>query len=689
MFICGDFNRLSLDALELESGMVVLDSPMTRGNARLDLCLTNKKKAIDSVSTFRSRVETDHLGILIKPKYSNRPVRSMRSFRLFSFRGHQKLNERLATLEFEALYHIDDIHEAALWLEDNIFGCVDCAFPVKQVKMSDRDPYWMTPKIKWLIKQRKHIRRRNKHGKVTKLEDKIKAEKVFSLKRQGTRSWWTQVDALTHRKKTNNKIVENAFDAEALNVELSRRSALREGDVRESPPVFIFRNEPVPVLSLNEVSQVMQKCKKTSTGPSDIPHFVYRDYWDILSPPYCHLWNVSLASGIFPNCYKVANLIPIPKVKNTKSVDDVRGISITSIAARLFEKAVHKKWITPRISATGDPCQFAYKMGSSTIDCLLSLQHYVLCNLDRPDVDGVHSILVDYSKAFDRVNQEKAASIYPTFIESPYLCRWLYNFSTDRQQRLIWQNKPLQYLVIDRGCPQGTVGGPGLFSMFTDNCRASYASSAMFKYSDDMNCLSVCLTSPQIEDKDVYRKEVKNLVQWAQRQSLDINVKKSKVLRFCLNRLPYCQCSKIDEEFENVDSAKILGITFQSDCSFRNHGRRLITELRKLLYILRDLKLNAVPQEDIQHVFESLIISRVRYGLSIYGSDDYTLKKINVFLEKCFNRKFCSKRYNVFQLRHLEDQRSLKNILRNPSHPLHNYITSFRKHAQLDTASNS
>ena len=679
MFICGDFNRLNLEVLEFESGMVVLNSPNTRRDARLDLCLTNKKDLIDSISTFKPRVETDHLGLLVKPKHSNRPKRSNHCFRLFSFRGHQKLNELLTKFRFEPLYQINDIHEAASWLEEKIFCCVDIAFPVKQVKMSDRDPYWMTPKIKWLIKQRQQISRRNKHGKLRSLDEKIKSEKIFSLKQQGTRSWWTQIDALTHRKQTSHKIVENAFDPEELNVELSRRSALREGEVREPPPTFILRDEHLPVLSVREVAQAMQKCKKTSAGPSNIPHFVYREYWDILSPLYCHLWNRSLASGIFPNCYKVANLIPIPKVKNAKSAGDVRGISVTSIAARLFEKVVHQKWITPRISEIGDPFQFAYKEGTSTVDCLLSLQHYVLSNLDSPNVDGVHTILLDYSKAFDRVNQEKAALTFHTFIESPYLCRWLYDFSTDRQQRLIWQQRPFKYLPIDRGCSQGTVGGPGLFSMFTDDCRVSFPSSALFKYSDDMNCASLCRSSPSPEDKVTYRKEIKNLVQWAQRKDMEINIKKSKVLRFCLNKVPYCQCLEIDEEFECVDKAKILGLVFQSDCSFRNHGRRLISELRKLLYILRDLKLQKVSMDDIQLVFDSLIISRIRYGLSVYGSDYFTLKKINVFLEKCFSKNYCSQHYDVFHLRHLEDQRNLRNILRNPNHPLFSYISSFRK----------
>ena len=42
-------------------------------------------------------------------------------------------------------------------------------------------------------------------------------------------------------------------------------------------------------------------------------------------------------------------------------VNQIRGISITSIAARLFERIVHRKWISQNILLRSDHLQFAYK----------------------------------------------------------------------------------------------------------------------------------------------------------------------------------------------------------------------------------------------------------------------------------------------------------------------------------------
>ena len=238
----------------------------------------------------------------------------------------------------------------------------------------------------------------------------------------------------------------------------------------------------------------------------------------------------------------------------------------------------------------------------------------------------MHALLIDYSNAFDRVNQEKAAEQFNEFIESPHLKKWLYEFSTGRQQRLIWKGKPLTYQPIDRGCSQGTVGGPALFSMFTDDCRVANPTSRLFKYSDDMNCISLCRKDPSNNEKSILNEEINSILKYAKSKELDINIKKSKHMRFCLNRRPFCQC-EYHGTFETVDEAKILGITFQSDTSFRKHCHRLVSHLRRLLYILKDLKINGIPTDNVNMIFESLILSRVRYGLSVYGADD-TVKPV-------------------------------------------------------------
>ena len=62
------------------------------------------------------------------------------------------------------------------------------------------------------------------------------------------------------------------------------------------------------------------------------------------------------------------------------------------------------------------------------------------------------------------------------------------------------------------------------------------------------------------------------------------------------------------------------------------HAKTLVSFLRNSLYIIRDLRLTSFSPKDIDQVFEALILSRIRYCISVYGSDQHSIDKIDKFL---------------------------------------------------------
>ena len=51
-------------------------------------------------------------------------------------------------------------------------------------------------------------------------------------------------------------------------------------------------------------------------------------------------------------------------------------------------------------------------------------------------------------------------------------------------------------------------------------------------------------------------------------------------------------------------------------------------------------------------------------------------KKINKFLKKRYEKRYCKPQYDIFELLNQEDQLNLKKILENTRHPLHPYLAS-------------
>ena len=679
LFIMGDFNRMCMDDVELSCCTTILPSPPTRQSAHLDLVLTNRPNLIEKIDCFSSQVDTDHKAVLVLPRRKILPDRSCRCFRLFTAQGHSNLSQSLLKKDFSDIYN-KDVHDAAEALERILQNAVEDSFPLRKVKMSSRDPSWLTPKMKWLLQKKKQARRRGQTRKADRIDYRLGRAKVENLCQSETKQWWKKIDSITNRKYNAKSIDFHAFEPEELNSQLAKRSGFMEDEVREPAPDFTTSGNEQLQITYQEVSSVLKSCKRTSPGPSCIPYFVFQEYWMILAPLYWFVWNLSLTEGVFPECYKRAELIPLSKVKNASSVDQIRGISVTSIAARLFERIVHRKWISQNVLLRSDPLQFAYKSGLSTTDYLLYFQFFVLSQLDKKDTDGVHVVAVDFSKAFDSVDQELAAEEYKKFVDSPLLQKWLYDFTIERSQRLNWRDLRCTYRTIDRGCSQGTVGGPSIFSMLTDDAASSRENCRIVKYSDDMTCIIPCMKSPcESEKKNLYD-EFEDFRRWATRKKLILNNDKTQQIRFSLNPTneDLCQCKPIDD-LSAVTKIKLLGIVFQRNFLFTEHVKCLISHCKSLLYLLKDLRIHKASMQDLEKLFNAVILSRIRYGISVYGCDQRALQKVNCFLQKCHIRNYISKPISAYDLLKTEDTRILNNILSSANHPLRAYILTHKK----------
>ena len=678
IFIGGDFNKLNLSSLE-DEGLSILQTPPTRKEATLDLLLTNRIDLVDNATTFTPSLKTDHRGIIMHPLQRIPPTRSKAFYRNFSFKNKANFAKSLNNIDFSSVLRITDVDKAAETLESTISQIVTTNFPLKSITMSDRDPSWITPKIKAKILKIKKIKQ--KSGNTTRATSLYKQIGNLKLKTLGSKEWWNDIDTISHRKYGKKTIQSASFDGDSLNCALAQRSSLKDPTDRPAPPTFSTTYSNAPQINLIDVELTLRTCKSTSPGPTYIPAFVFKEFSHILAPIYHYVWNLSLLKATFPACYKQAKLTAIPKTNRASTPNDIRGISVTPISARLFERIIHKKWILPNICTLGDPLQFAYKPAQSTADCLITLQHEILRTLDEAEHNGVHCITVDFAKAFDKLDQHLAANKYSTFITSGNIQKWLFDFSINRSQGLFFNNTQYPQLPIHTGCSQGTVGGPNIFTMFTDDLRAINKHCSIIKYSDDSTLITPCKKHPSLRDELIFHEEITQLQSWSKNNNLHINSDKTKHIRFCINKKQSCSC-KITTHYETVKTVNILGITFQEDCSFRTYRKKLIASLRSLLYIIRDLKLKHKTEKEIDTVFNALIISKIRYGISTYGSDTKTVDKLTRFLERCHEKGFSPTKYNAKQIMEQEDQRLVYYILRNPRHPLHDYLMKHKKDRQ-------
>jgi len=71
---------------------------------------------------------------------------------------------------------------------------------------------------------------------------------------------------------------------------------------------------------------------------------------------------------------------------------------------------------------------------------------------------------------------------------------------------------------------------------------------------------------------------------------------------------------------EQVVSAKLLAVTFSHNLQFDEHIKNILAICNQRSYLLKCLKGQGLPSNELHTVFCVLIVSRILYALAAYGS---------------------------------------------------------------------
>ncbi len=172
----------------------------------------------------------------------------------------------------------------------------------------------------------------------------------------------------------------------------------------------------------------------SAVGPDEIAAWFLRENASSLSRPLASIFNASLREGFVPSLWKSANVTPKPNSSPALNVDsDLRPISLTPIVSKVLEPFPYN-WLLQSTQHCIDKLQFGSLKGSSTNMALLYLLHHWCEALDSPGT-RLRVCMVDFSKAFDRIDYNILLHKVEQMNVHPVLINWIANFLSDRKQR--------------------------------------------------------------------------------------------------------------------------------------------------------------------------------------------------------------------------------------------------------------
>lgn len=353
-----------------------------------------------------------------------------------------------------------------------------------------------------------------------------------------------------------------------------------------------------------------------ASGEDGVTIAMLRMTWPVIGPQILDVVNSSLVTGIVPDEWKRAIVVPIHKSGSVTEPSQYRPVSILPVVAKLTESVVVTQLMTYLLSHSILPdAQHGFRPGRFTESAMLDVVSYLMDCLDSGPGQIACLTTADTSKAFDSVQHTRLLEKLGWYgIHDHWFRDWL----RGRCQKVRGGDA---YLPITHGVVQGSLLGPALFILFTsdlqsyvDDCKVvSYADDVQFGHQGDVK---------HISDLEMRVENSVNAAQrWFTENYLKINPLKSDLVLIKSKR------SKINHEFsinfggsqiKPSPAVKVLGMMVDSNLSFEPQISLVIRRCYATIGGLAKLS-RSIPENAKKMLVETLVFPHISYCLTVWG----------------------------------------------------------------------
>ena len=399
--------------------------------------------------------------------------------------------------------------------------------------------------------------------------------------------------------------------------------------------------------SFEKVSQLtVKECILNSAHKSceldPIPSKLLIECIDSILPSLTDLFNSSLASGIFPHCFKSALVTPILKNKclDNNDLNNYRPVSNLCLIAKILEKLVLSQ-VSSYLNSHNlyNTCQSAYRPGHSTETALLKVVNDLFLSLNKGNISVL--ALLDFSSAFDTIDhpsssrkvqlQKSEDKRYPILVHRLHtdfgftdtVLQWFPSYLTDRTHYVSLSNHCSAFTHVHSGVPQGSVLGPILITMYIKPLSAIIDSHSITHHSfvDD---LQLQMSAPPDRISELLHSMqscISDVKAWATANMLRLNDNKTELMLVTSKRTKHLHSLPTSITIGNVQiplkkSVKNLGFTLDCHLTMNaqvsNIARTCYFELRRLASIRRFLTSTAAAT-----LVSAFVLSRIDYCNSL------------------------------------------------------------------------
>ena len=399
-----------------------------------------------------------------------------------------------------------------------------------------------------------------------------------------------------------------------------------------------FRVRPATLPELS--AAVSRMSGSRACGDDGITIQMIRMTLPVIGPELLHVINASITSGIVPISWKMADVIPLHKSGCKLDPNNYRPVSILPTVEKITERIICEQLMAYLLDHNV-LCseQHGFRPGHSTESAMLDAVGQLVESMDSGLISCITT--ADTSKAFDSV---KHARLLEKLGWYGVCSHWFENWLAERSQRV---RGGLSTAPVTHGVIQGSLLGPILFLLFTNDLSSYFEGCKIVMYADDTQFIHHCNPMDLPDLKCRVEASLGVASAWFAENSLRINPAKTDVM------LVKCRQRRTNVDFSvNFESTtihpsssvKILGMSVDCNLTWASHVSLVIRRCYSIISGLGKLS-HRLPCDVKRFLIEALVFPHILYCLTVYGACGITQRhRLQRVLNQCARIVFCSKR---------------------------------------------
>ena len=219
----------------------------------------------------------------------------------------------------------------------------------------------------------------------------------------------------------------------------------------------------------DQVLRIISNMKSSSScGIDSIDSRIIKLAKHQLVPVITHLVNLSIKERKFPDSWKRSKVIPLHKKDEVTYPKNYRPVSLLPVLSKILERVIFEQMIFYlEENHLLHHSHHGFRANHSTATALIEMYDQWIEAYENNEVTAV--VMLDLSAAFDVVDHKILIQKLEVLGFEECAISWIRSYLSERSQQVCIEGLLSDPLYLEAGVPQGSILGPLLYTLFTDD----------------------------------------------------------------------------------------------------------------------------------------------------------------------------------------------------------------------------